>query len=116
LGPWFRAEKLGDLDLVLELIGGDYAQRSIPVLRPGGLLVTAVERTNLELAAQVERAGRRFAGVTVEPDYRGLEQLATWVEQEKLRVHVSETFPLAEVAAAHRRLERSLLGKIVLRM
>lgn len=106
-------KQTGDLDVVLELVGGDYARRSIATLKPGGLLITAVERTNLELAADVQRAGRRFAGVTVEPDGRGLEQLTAWAEQDKLRVHVEETFPLAQIAEAHRRLERSLTGKIV---
>jgi len=67
----------GDIDVVFELVGGDYGTRSIEVLRPGGLLLTAVERTNAALAARVEAAGRRFAGVTVEPDHVVLEKLAS---------------------------------------
>lgn len=105
----------GNIDVVLELVGRDYGIRSIAVLRPGGLLVTAVERTNAELATRVTDAGRRFAGITVEPDYKGLEALADLTQQGKLRVHVSHTIPFAEAARAHTLLEAGgTLGKIVL--
>ena len=103
-----------DVDAVLESLGGDYADRSLRTLRPGGLLVTIVERTNAQLAARVKAAGRRFAGIIVEPDSPGLEKLAEWVDSGRLRVHVDETFPMTAVARAHRRLEGSVKGKLVL--
>jgi NADPH:quinone reductase-like Zn-dependent oxidoreductase len=103
-----------NIDTVLESIGGDYADRSLRTLRPGGLLVTIVERTNAQLAARVKAAGRRFAGVIVEPDSPGLEKLAEWVDSGRLRVHVDEVFPMTAVARAHRRLEGSVRGKLVL--
>ncbi len=103
-----------DIEVVLELVGGDYGARSIDVLRPGGLLVTAVERTSVQLAARVEKAGRRFAGVAVEPDHVGLEQLAALVDQGRLRPHLAASFPLAEAGRAHALLGRSTTGKIVL--
>jgi NADPH:quinone reductase-like Zn-dependent oxidoreductase len=62
----------------------------------------------------VKAAGRRFAGIIVEPDSPGLEKLAEWVDSGRLRVHVDETFPMTAVARAHRRLEGSVKGKLVL--
>jgi len=103
-----------DVDAVLESVGGDYADRSLRTLRPGGLLVTIVERSNAQLAARVKAAGRRFAGIIVEPDSPGLEKLAEWVDSGRLRVHVDEAFPMTAVARAHRRLEGSVRGKLVL--
>ena len=103
-----------DIDVVLDSIGGDYADRSLRTLRPGGLLVTIVERTNAQLAARVRASGRRFAGVIVEPDSSGLEKLAEWVDSGRLRVHVDAAFPMTAVAEAHRRLEGSVRGKLVL--
>jgi NADPH:quinone reductase-like Zn-dependent oxidoreductase len=105
---------VGDLDVVLEVIGGDYAERSVQVLRPGGLLVTAIERTNAELAAKVEAAGRRFAGISVEPDHVGLEALAELVESGRLRPHVSARVPMEEAPRAHELLNTHLTGKVVL--
>lgn len=104
-----------EIDVVLDLIGKDYGDRSIDVLRPGGLLVTAVARRDHALAARVEAAGRRFAGISVEPDHVGLEALARLADAGKLKVHVSHTFPLERVAEAHKLLETGqTLGKIVL--
>ena len=110
------SEAVHDVDVVLELVGRGNAQRSLRVLREGGgLLVTAVERTNAELAQQTEAAGRRFAGVAVEPDYVALERLTELVEAGKIRPHVDETLPLAEAAKAHQLVEKgSTAGKIVL--
>jgi NADPH:quinone reductase-like Zn-dependent oxidoreductase len=105
---------VGDLDVVLEVIGGDYAERSVQVLRPGGLLVTAIERTDAELAAKVEAADRRFAGVSVEPDHVGLEALAELVESGRLRPHVSARVPMEEAPRAHELLNTHLTGKVVL--
>jgi NADPH:quinone reductase-like Zn-dependent oxidoreductase len=103
-----------DIDVVLELVGGDYGARSIEVLREGGLLVTVVERTNTKLAAKVIAARRRFAGVTVEPGHIGLESLAALVDDGSLKVHVSHALPLADVAQAQTLFERgATLGKIV---
>jgi NADPH:quinone reductase-like Zn-dependent oxidoreductase len=107
-------EAVRDIDVVLELVGGDYGTRSIEVLRPGGLLLTAVERTNTALAARTKAAGRRFAGVAVEPDGLGLQRLSQLVDDGRLRVHVEQTLPLEDAAKAHVLLESGLRGKAVL--
>ena len=108
------AERIRDVDVVLESIGRGYAERSLQVLRPGGLLLTIVERRNMELARKARAAGRRFAGVVVEPDHFGLEKLSDLVESGKLRVHVECVFRLAEAARAHEQLTGRTKGKLVL--
>jgi NADPH:quinone reductase-like Zn-dependent oxidoreductase len=105
---------VGDVDVVLEMVGGDYADRSVQVLKPGGLLLTAVQRGDLDLAARTVAAGRRFAGVGVESDGYELEQLAELVDSGQLRVHVEHTFPLEQAAKAHEMLTSGLRGKLVL--
>lgn len=108
-------EVVRDVDVVLESIGGETALRSIAALKPGGTLVTLVERTSEALRREVERQGRRFAGVTVEPDQVGLDELVRRVERGSLRVHVDEVFGFGEVARAHARLDRGgIQGKLVL--
>jgi len=71
------------VDVVLDTIGGDIARRSIGVLHPGGLLVTIVDRRDVDLAARTRTAGRRFAGLSVEPDYPALEALAKYYEHRE---------------------------------
>lgn len=103
-----------DVDVVFDTVGGGLGERSIAVLRPGGLLVTAVDHRSTTLPATTEAAGRRFAGVSVEPDGDALDQLAALVDAGRLRPHVERTFALDEVAKAHHALSSSPAGKIVL--
>ena len=105
-----------DVDVVLETIGADNAERSLQVLKPGGHLITIVDRANEALAGRTRAAGFKFSGVTVEPDHQGLEELARLVDGGKLRIHVERTFPLEQARAAHELLASHLKGKIVLTM
>jgi len=44
-----------------------------------------------------------------------LQQCATWIDEGKLRIHLSQTFPLSEAATAHKTLESgSMMGKVAL--
>lgn len=107
-------EVVKDVDFVLESLGGQDAYRSIGVLRPGGTLLTLVDRSNTDLEAATIAAGRRFAGISVEPDVQGLEQLTELVDSGRLVVHVEQTFPLEDVAKSHEALATGLRGKVVL--
>lgn len=108
-------ELVTDADVVLDAVGGGYGSRSIRALRPGGLLVTLVDRTDTALKQEAEAAGRRFAGVTVEPDGAGLEALTALVEAGRLRPYVEHALPLAEAPKAHELVETgSTRGKLVL--
>jgi NADPH:quinone reductase-like Zn-dependent oxidoreductase len=109
------AEAVQDVDVVLDTIGGDTAERSLGVLRPGGHLVTAVAEEDAALVARFEMAGLRFSGIAVDPDPVALRGLVALVEQGRLRVHVQQTFPFERVADAHRLLDGGhLRGKLVL--
>nr|WP_241827069.1 zinc-binding dehydrogenase [Streptomyces graminilatus] len=108
-------EAVRDVDVVLDTIGGDTAERSLEVLRPGGHLVTAAAEENAALAARYKAVGMRFSGIAVDPDPVALRGLVELVEQGKLRVHAQETFPFERVTDAHRLLDAGhLQGKLVL--
>jgi NADPH:quinone reductase-like Zn-dependent oxidoreductase len=108
-------EVVDGIDVVLDTVGAGYAERSLHTLVPGGLLITVVERANAELKAKTLAAGMRFAGITVEPDYVGLETLADLVDSGRLRPQVAGTFPLADAAKAHELVETGhATGKVVL--
>jgi NADPH:quinone reductase-like Zn-dependent oxidoreductase len=109
------AEVLDGLDVVLDTVGGPIGPKSINVLRPGGLLVTIVDRADIALRDATTAAGRRFAGITVEPDHVGLEALAELVDGGRLRPYVEHAIPLEEAAKAHELIESGRTrGKIVL--
>jgi NADPH:quinone reductase-like Zn-dependent oxidoreductase len=104
-----------DIDIVLDLIGRDYPERSFKTMRPGGILVSGVDRKRSEMWVKAQEAGLRFAGIIVEPDQVGLDALVALVETGQLRIDIERTFPLEEAAAAHRLLEEGhVTGKVIL--
>jgi NADPH:quinone reductase-like Zn-dependent oxidoreductase len=104
------------LDLVIDLVGGDdYGLRSLETLREGGVLIAVPGGVSDEVAAAAERQSKRATGILVEPDHAGLEALAELVDRNRLQVEIEESFPLAEAAKAHERLESGhARGKLVL--
>ncbi len=92
-------QAVSDVDVVFD--SSSEGTRALDVLRPGGTLVSIMEHWNQELAAAIEAAGRRFAGVSVEPDYASLEAIAALVDAGRIRPHVAATFPLTDAAKAH---------------
>ncbi len=107
--------EISEVDVVLDLLGGEDAQRSVAVLKPGGLIVGAIGG-NLGLTP--ERAadlGVRLEVVSVRPSAYDLARLAQLVKSAQLTVHIDQTFPLAEVAKAHEfSASGHATGKIVL--
>jgi NADPH:quinone reductase-like Zn-dependent oxidoreductase len=108
-------EDVDPVDVVLDLVGGGLAERSLATLEPGGVLVTGVARTDAALRATVEAAGIRFAAVSVDPDRAALSRLAALAEDGRLRVHVERTFALDETPEAHYLVAGGhVTGKVVL--
>jgi NADPH:quinone reductase-like Zn-dependent oxidoreductase len=94
------SEVVSDIDIVLDLVGGDTSLRSLDTLRPDGLIVP-VPGASPEL---LEAARRRSLTVTpflVEPDGATLARLARLIDGGDLHVEVRKIFPLAHAAAAH---------------
>ncbi|MFK0257718.1 NADP-dependent oxidoreductase [Streptomyces sp. NPDC090445] len=104
------AEAVSDVDVVLDALGGEVAQRSLKVLKPGGHLVTLL---GPDVPAGADGVHASF--VMVEPDLKGLEEIAALVEQGLLRPLVETVLPLEQAARAHEIGERGrTTGKIVL--
>ncbi|WP_245949615.1 NADP-dependent oxidoreductase [Saccharothrix carnea] len=108
--------ELDDVDVVVDLVGGDYEERSMRVLKPGGVYVGLTDPSRLpELLVMAEALGVRAKTVSVAPDHAALEHLAGLVERGELRAVVAETFPLEDVVKAHEVGEANrTTGKLVL--
>src|SRR5687767_461987 len=103
------------VDLVLDLIGGEVAARSLDVLHPEGRLICLPSAAAPDALAAAAERGLRATTMLVEPDGHGLEGLARLVDDRRLRVLVAETFPLERASHAHRAGEMGrTTGKLVL--
>ncbi|MFE1442042.1 NADP-dependent oxidoreductase [Streptomyces sp. NPDC058739] len=100
-----------DVDVVLDGLGGETAERSLTVLREGGRLITLPGPGDVPAA----RDGVEARWILVEPDHLGLRELAALAERDGLKPVVETVLPLAEAAKAHEigELGRTT-GKIVL--
>lgn len=108
-------EVAGEVDVVVNLVGGPYIQRSAAVLGRGGLLLTVRSAGYEAELAEAVRRGVRTARFLVRPDAAGLERLTELLGAGALRVVVDAVLPLDQAADAHRRMETGrTTGKIVL--
>lgn len=110
-------DAVSDADVVIELVSEDDAGllSSLATLREKGVLVVIAGDLSDAVAAAAAKQGKRAIEMLVSPDRAGLESLATLAGDGRLDVIVEETFPLAQAAEAHERLESGRAkGKIVL--
>lgn len=104
-----------DIDVVLDPLGGDDRLRSLEVLRPGGILVSILPGNFGEVTERAAELGVRATDMLVEHDQAGMTAIAGLAESGQLRVHVSDTYPLADAAEAHAQGETGrVTGKLVL--
>lgn len=107
---------VGNVDVVLDPVAGEYSVRSLSVLRPGGTLVSLLP-FGAEIPAEAARRGVRAELMLVEADHQGMTSLGALVTAGKLRPVIAAAFPLADAAKAHELGEgRHVAGKLVLTM
>ena len=103
-----------DVDMVLDTITGETADRSYQAIRKGGVYVSILRPPSQEKA--VER-GIRTGHTFVQANVGQLDEIAKLVDSGKLKAHIEKVFPLSEAAAAHElNATGHTRGKIVLRV
>ena len=103
-----------DVDLVLDLIGGETQERSWSVLKKGGVLLSLVQPPSVEKAKAL---GVRAAFVAGHPSGAQLAEITKLIDSGQLKPTIDRILPLSEVRRAHE-LSKSghTHGKIVLRI
>jgi NADPH:quinone reductase-like Zn-dependent oxidoreductase len=107
-------DEVCDVDVVIDLVGGETQKRSFTVLKNGGMLVSAVSQPDQALAA---RHGVRALFFLVEVTTMHLTRIAEMIDAGELTANVGRILPLAEARTAHEMLDGvrpRARGKIVL--
>ena len=103
--PYERS--LGPVDLVFDAAGGDAAERSAALVRPGGRLVSIISEPT-------ETSGITSIFFIVEPNRDQLDQITELIEAGGMRLMPHQEYPLdAARAAFEASLDRSHRGKVV---
>ncbi len=107
-------EKLKDIDLVFDMIGGETQVKSLTVLKPGGILVSTVGIRDMEALQAKGIHGEQYMAKSL-PDQ--LKQLAELIDAGKIKPVIAQVMPLKDAARAHRISEEGhTRGKIVLKV
>jgi len=117
----------GGVDVVLDMVGADYAELNLQALKPSGRWVVIATLSGAKAEIDLSRlmmkrivlTGSTLRARPADEKARlaaAIEAVAwPWVMSGQLRPPVDATFPLAEAAQAHLRLEAGdHVGKIVL--
>ncbi|MFE0603818.1 NADP-dependent oxidoreductase [Streptomyces sp. NPDC058892] len=105
------AGAVSDVDVVLDALGGDTAERSLKVLKAGGHLISLPGPDSVPAGAD----GVNATWVLVDPDLKGLEAIADLADRGLLKPLIETVLPLEQAAKAHEIGEQGrTTGKIVL--
>src|SRR2546430_471929 len=103
-----------DVDVVLDSVGKDTLARSYRAVKKGGFIVTLVARID---QAELDKHGIRGASLGVEPTANELAEIGKLIDEKKIKVIVSQTFPLSEARKAQEQAATGhTRGKIVLKV
>ena len=116
------------VDLAFDTVGSKTFYDTFPAVRVYGDVVTILEPdpTHINWKTARSRNLRISLELMLTPMLQGLvaaqqhqaeilNQCATWIDEGKLKIHLSQTFPLQDAAGAHKALETgSTTGKIAL--
>jgi|SRR5579871_418399 len=103
-----------DVDVVLDTMGGETQERSLKVLKKGGILVSLVQPPSAEHAAKY---GVRAVMLRGHKSAADLMEIAQLIDSGRVKVFVETIVPLAEARRAHELSESGhVRGKIVLKV
>lgn len=121
------AKAEGGVDVVLDMVGGDYFPKNLDAIRTGGRIVYIASQAGGEVTLPIFRIMMKRAvitGSTLRPrDADEKARLAAevervvwpWIAAGKIKPTIDKTFPLEEAGAAHAHLEAGgHVGKVIL--
>lgn len=106
--------KVRDVDVVVDTVGGDTLERSWGILRRGGVLVTVVGDAPEEKSAKY---GVRGVSFLVQPSRIQLDKISELIDAGTIRPIIDTVFPLPRAREAYERgLQGHNRGKMVLQV
>jgi len=107
-------EKLKNIDLVIDLIGGETQKCSLKVIKKGGRLITAVQLGNQEEAKEKNIHIEGFLTQSLPEEQEQIKQL---IDSGKVMPVIASVMPLKDAAKAQKLSEEGhVRGKIVLQV
>jgi NADPH:quinone reductase-like Zn-dependent oxidoreductase len=112
----YKSEKFEEIatevDVVLDLIGGETGRRSLACLKKGGILVSSVHDAPVD---EAKAQGKRAVNLTMKPSPIQLEQFSSMIQDLKLKPLIDAVVPFDRAIEAENQVQEGhSLGKIVI--
>ena len=114
------------VNVILDIVGGDYVERNVRSLADDGRLVNIAFQNGSKVTLDLMRVMLKrltLTGSTLRIRSNEVKAAIARAVEEKvlplivdgrIRIVIDATYPLAEAAKAHHRMEESHIGKVVL--
>jgi NADPH:quinone reductase-like Zn-dependent oxidoreductase len=107
----------GNIDFVLDAIGGENIDNSLKVMKKGGTIISIPSGQNDAVAEKAKAQGMIGYPIMVQSDGEEMKKIAALLESGAVKSHVSQVFDFDQMKAAHLSLETGKTqGKIVIKV
>lgn len=111
------SERVSDVDVLIDLVGGDVALDALKCLKDNARVVTIPTITAELVCEKAQLLGFEASGMLVSPDTKQMETLLYMVGVGLLKTEIQHVYPYQQVVAAHQQVESSRTrGKVLLDM
>ncbi|MDA0111182.1 NADP-dependent oxidoreductase [Vibrio sp. La 4.2.2] len=111
------SERLSDVDVLIDLVGGDVALDALKCLKDNARVITIPTITAELVCEKAKLLGFEASGMLVSPDTKQMETLLYMVGVGLLKTEIQHVFPYSQVVEAHQQVETSRTrGKVLLDM
>lgn len=105
-----------DADILLDLVGGDAGKRALAVVKQGGRVVVLPSIWAEKLKEAGADKQLDVQGFIAKPNAKDLSAVLNDIAEDKLKLHIQKTYPLAQTQQAHEDLEQGdSFGKLILK-
>ncbi|MCA3916524.1 NADP-dependent oxidoreductase [Vibrio vulnificus] len=111
------SERLSDVDVLIDLVGGDVALDALKCLKDNARVVTVPTLSAEMICEKAKLLGFEATGMLVEPEPQQLDTLLYMVGVGLLKTEIQRIYPMHEVSDAHKQIETlHTRGKVLLDM
>lgn len=111
------SERVSDVDVLIDLVGGDTALDALKCLKDGARVVTVPTLSAELICEKAQLLGFTATGMLVEPQTEQMDTMLYMVSVGLLKTEVQRIFPMEEAQAAHLQVETGhTRGKVLLDM
>lgn len=104
-----------DVDVVLDTIGGDNIDKSLPVMRKGGTIISIPSGLSESVSDKAKAMGVNGIFFLVHSSGGDMTEIASLLENGAVKPYVSQVFPFVEMGQAHLQIESGRTrGKVAL--